>query len=1077
MRPIQLTMSAFGPYARLQHLDLTQLGESGLYAITGETGAGKTTIFDAIMYALYDTGSGQDRNGRNLRSDYADEAMETYVQMTFCSGGQTYTIRRSPAQRLRGNKTDTPAKVSLHLPDGRVVTRAAEVRQMIVENIIGVDADQFSQIVMIAQGEFRRLIRASSQSRTEILRRIFKTENYAQLAAQLTKACKEKTAAYHAARQETLFALKNMRAAEVSPLTAQLQALQATAAEVLPLQDAQQLALALMQEDEARHEDAAAAKAAALVERDRTRAACDAAAATEKKRQELQTLGLQTQTLAAQQTQQALQLTRAQQTQPEMERLASELVTMSSQLTEYPALNALEQRCTAAERTARESAAQMEQAAQELQRLAREKQRLTADAEALKNAPERQRTAELKLNELCSAQEKLEMLAQRVQQHDAAVRKARAAEEAAALTNRAAEAALQSRNALKQELDRLGNTALTVSEAQALLQQLTTEAEALKSQQQLMQEWQTLRDACTAAQTAYQASQQHAESCRAQASRLRRQYYDNMAGILAARLTDSQPCPVCGSLHHPSPAAMTDQISLTMVDEAEATASQAEKAAGEKASYCEGCRVKAADLHARLSGLLPTSPDTCWTEELTAALQRNEDQQHRQRAALMAANAAHSRAQLLNQLLPEAETKLQQTQAQQQLAQTARETALQAQEQAHSETLQAAAPLMPPGWSRQLLRQRIAENQQERLAQQQLSQQAQQDQQQLEALNRQLSALESDKEAQTLLHTSRATETARAQESHDALRKQLQEQRGKLRYPTEGEARAAYATAAQKRKQLSDALENAQQQLMETQRALAAAQAAQRTLQEQLAESPPCSLPQLMQQRDQAQAQLDRADKAAQDVFARLKSNRRQQELLCQCAEKADQLEQECRMMKDVADTASGSISGQAKITLETYAQMALFDRILRHANLRLRHMSREQYELRRRPVQEAGAQGKTGLDLDVLDHYNGTVREVGTLSGGEGFLAALSLALGMSDTIQASTSSAVRLDTMFVDEGFGALSDSFLTLAMDELIDTAVHGHRLIGIITHIEDVKSQLPHGIQVTKQPSGGSVAVLR
>ena len=226
-----------------------------------------------------------------------------------------------------------------------------------------------------------------------------------------------------------------------------------------------------------------------------------------------------------------------------------------------------------------------------------------------------------------------------------------------------------------------------------------------------------------------------------------------------------------------------------------------------------------------------------------------------------------------------------------------------------------------------------------------------------------------------------------------------------------------------------------------------------------------------------ARAAYERADKAERAAFSRSQSNGAQRDTLLQKAEDAARLEKEYRMMQDVAATANGKISGQAKITLETYMQMALFERIIRNANHRLKHMSRQQYELKLRPVADAGVQGQTGLDLDVTDHYNGTVREINTLSGGESFLAALALALGMSDTIQAGAASAVRLDTMFVDEGFGSLSGSFLSLAMDELIDTAENGHRLIGIISHVEDVKSQLPRRIEVTKLPSGGSVAVIR
>ena len=226
MKPIKLVMSAFGPYAGLQELDMEQLGETGLYAITGETGAGKTTIFDAIMYALYDEGSGEDRSGRNLRSRYADENTETFVDMTFLCGGKEYRIRRSPAQRLRGNKTDTPAKVSLTMPDGKILTRSGDVAAKIENDIIGVDKNQFRQIVMIAQGEFRKLIQAKSEDRTRILRRIFKTGDYDKLAEVLDRACKEKARDYQETLTDIVRAMQNMRTAADSPLASRLKEIQ-----------------------------------------------------------------------------------------------------------------------------------------------------------------------------------------------------------------------------------------------------------------------------------------------------------------------------------------------------------------------------------------------------------------------------------------------------------------------------------------------------------------------------------------------------------------------------------------------------------------------------------------------------------------------------------------------------------------------------------------------------------------------------------------------------------------------------------------------------------------------------------
>ena len=183
--------------------------------------------------------------------------------------------------------------------------------------------------------------------------------------------------------------------------------------------------------------------------------------------------------------------------------------------------------------------------------------------------------------------------------------------------------------------------------------------------------------------------------------------------------------------------------------------------------------------------------------------------------------------------------------------------------------------------------------------------------------------------------------------------------------------------------------------------------------------------------------------------------------------------EKKYRWMKALSDTANGSINGKEKIMLETYIQMAYFDRIISRANTRFMIMSGGQYELKRREEAES-KQSQSGLELDVIDHYNGSERSVKSLSGGESFMASLSLALGLSDEIQ-SSAGGVRLDTMFVDEGFGSLDDETLDQAMKALTNLA-EGNRLVGIISHVKDLKDRIDKQIVVTKEKSGGSRAII-
>ncbi|MCR5174888.1 MAG: SMC family ATPase, partial [Oscillospiraceae bacterium] len=179
MRPTKLTMFGFGPYATRTELDLDRLGTAGLYLITGETGAGKTTIFDAITFALYGEASGDQRKAEMLRSKYVGETDPTEIILTFVSKEKEYTVKRTLGYRRKKLKgegfTDVPPSAELLLPDGRIVTARAEVDRTLREDILGIDREQFTQIAMIAQGEFRKLLSASTDDRKKIFRQIFGT--------------------------------------------------------------------------------------------------------------------------------------------------------------------------------------------------------------------------------------------------------------------------------------------------------------------------------------------------------------------------------------------------------------------------------------------------------------------------------------------------------------------------------------------------------------------------------------------------------------------------------------------------------------------------------------------------------------------------------------------------------------------------------------------------------------------------------------------------------------------------------------------------------------------------------------
>ena len=214
-------------------------------------------------------------------------------------------------------------------------------------------------------------------------------------------------------------------------------------------------------------------------------------------------------------------------------------------------------------------------------------------------------------------------------------------------------------------------------------------------------------------------------------------------------------------------------------------------------------------------------------------------------------------------------------------------------------------------------------------------------------------------------------------------------------------------------------------------------------------------------------------EQCLKDIQVRLAANQKALAKIQKKSKDIIELEQKWTMVKALSNTANGNISGKEKIMLETYVQMTYFDRILERANVRFMVMSEGQYELAR-SIAAGNNRSQSGLELDVIDHYNGTRRSVKTLSGGESFKASLSLALGLSDEVQ-SRAGGIRLDTMFVDEGFGSLDDESLEQAMKALAGLS-EGNKLVGIISHVGELKERIDKQIIVTKEKAGGSRAVI-
>ena len=310
-----------------------------------------------------------------------------------------------------------------------------------------------------------------------------------------------------------------------------------------------------------------------------------------------------------------------------------------------------------------------------------------------------------------------------------------------------------------------------------------------------------------------------------------------------------------------------------------------------------------------------------------------------------------------------------------------------------------------------------------------------------------------------------ATLVAQIEETGSAVR----ELSAKLLYGSKAEALQARDRLSGEQRRLESAVAATESQYQACAQRLSGAQGKVQSLQEQLSQGEPVDKAALCRQQSDLTAQRKTLADRQKALHARLSGNRGALGHMTEKAAELKALETRLTSLKALSNTVNGNLTGKEKVMLETYVQMTYFDRIIARANTRLMVMSGGQYELKRR-MEAENRTSKSGLELDVIDHYNGTERSVKTLSGGESFKASLSLALGLSDEIQ-STAGGIRLDTMFVDEGFGSLDEESLQQAMKAL-SALTESNRLVGIISHVAELKDRIDRQIVVKKDKSGGS-----
>lgn len=963
MRPCELTISGFGPYANKVKIDFQKFNTQGLYLISGDTGAGKTTIFDAITYALFGLPSGEVREVGGLRSKYADIDTPTFVCLEFEIKGELYQIRRNPEYLRRAKKgtgtTKESASCELTLPNGVVLTRNADVHAKIKE-ILGLDRNQFSQICMIAQGDFLKLLLADTKQRQEIFRDLFKTEMYDEVSKRLKEEYHQVSQAYEQTKQSLSQYLKDVEGDDVF-VSKDLEKLKQNA---LPPEDSLQLLATLCDQGE--------------VKLKKAEVDLDGVEQTIK--------GLERRKQAAKEWQKVTE--RRNVTKNQMHLIKQKLDMMQVDEKEERELEAAKQA--------------MNDVQKAMVYIANHRRFLT-ESHTLKQIQETYESQQAKLECLNVQREETEVI-----------------------------------------LKNLEDVKLEKTKVEYRLTQIKQSIRAIRAILEIEKDVVQKKEAFLLQTKKYENSKDEYSKMEMELLRLRNLYADNIAGVLAKDLKENLPCPVCGSTSHPNPA----KYGKTLV-----TKEGVERFEKRKNESLEKLNAEVSET-ARKKAMLSEREEQCIhasKEELARLMEIKwlleqpisgdvlmESDNNTFAIVLANAHSAVDNMDKLRSSMVCVGTNLQTLMAMYQEEQNI----LSKKEDKKKQT--------------EMMLQKLKESHRHQ------GEYLEKLHQQIQTMQRNVFAMEGSLQSQkaelSLFLTQFNLDENRVEFAQDLqnLQADLERKIETIRHKQEEYAslretsmvlHTSWKEQSEQSKRIADKLELSSPDIQDINHLL------------QIWES------------ELAQENIRKEERLNQVKFlsSMVSINKRALQNIEKNREEQIRIERRMQMLKSLSDTANGTVSGKDKLMLETFVQMSYFESVIRKANIRFMLMTSGQFELKRKE-EGASLRNRTGLELDVIDHYNGSVRSVKTLSGGESFKASLSLALGLADEVQ-ERAGGIHLNAMFVDEGFGSLDSDSLSQALKALSDLTL-GNRLVGIISHVGELKQRIDKQILVKKNRENGS-----
>ncbi len=1018
MRPIRLTMTAFGPYKGQEDIDFTELRDNNLFVVSGATGAGKTTIFDGISFALYGQASGEDRTDfRAMRSDFADDSVQTTVELLFAIQKRKYRIMRQIPYLKKGNKTETAGRIELYeikddyevpLVDRQIVS---EINKK-VEQLIGFTQAQFSQIVMLPQGEFRKFLTSDTDNKESILRKIFKTDNYREIVEKL-KYRKDEALKEFVSGDQTVKGL-------IAQIQSLLPARESTVFEVISTEvhNSHQVIEGLLEEITYYNEKIIADKKGYVEAEKKHADSMSAFHEANNLNERLNELN-QKQTLLKEKEQQKASMDhRAQQL--EYAERAAVIEEIEIQLTSLNEEVAVKKEAFANAQLSLETATKDKEKAEEQFHL----------EEA--NQVQREQMSErlYKLNMHLPIVSKLSDKEQALTKMKSKIVEL---EEKVCQLQDKVDSESETRTGAQKDVEVLENKLLHFEKKSEKLIDLKNKYKMLKEYNKLQQTTSNFKKDLQTIQTTF-------EQQRAIYTELETSWLTNQAALLAENLHEGEACPVCGSLEHPFISNMTDKINITREEldvekiklvevESKYRTIEAKYKTNVEQLNEKNQEIEREDIKGKDADL----------ETATIDLEKEVDELRKSRETL-----SELKVQLKKQGLVVENLALEKTDTEKELLR------LQADYEKESALIDLEIQEIPVDM-RVLseLKQRIVDCESQKRKLDDAWRDAQQ--------NR-----EKSMEILTVAQSNHLHATTILKELHE--KKHLIENKfnGALTKSKFNSAEKYYESKMPEndRQTLKQELEKFNEQFHSL-------LAAVTELTKHLEGKEHVDLQAMQMFVDEKK----RAYETALSTYNHSMEYERIAISIKNSIEKAvsslSTLEMKVNKITDLYDILRGH--NEIKLSFERYIQIDYLERIIQSANERLKTLSNGQFELMRSDRQETHGK-QSGLGIAVYDAYTGQTRDVKTLSGGEKFNASLCLALGMSDVIQ-SFQGSVSIETMFIDEGFGSLDEESLNKAIDTLIDLQKSG-RLIGVISHVEELKAAFPAILEVEKLKEGHS-----